>query len=101
MAYLNFFLAITFNGIILSIAGVVIERLLVKHGLIRGNIIEVILGCFFIGFIMQITDSERAYLIFWLAAGILAPISLNRIDIIVSLTKGRWWWKSENHHHDS
>lgn len=94
--YLNLALNIALNGVLLSIVGITIERLLVKYGLIRGNLIEIVLGCFFIGFIMQFVDGGRAYLPFWLTAGVLAPISLNRGDFITSLTKGRWWWEKDN-----
>jgi hypothetical protein len=96
MAYLNFALSIVLNGIILSILGVLVERFLIRYGVVRGATIEVIVGCFFIAFVSQLVDSQRAYWIFWFAASILTPISLNRNDLIASVTKGRWWWKSQN-----
>jgi hypothetical protein len=94
--YLILAFNITLNGILLSIVGIATERLLVKYGLIRGSLIEIVFSCFFIGFIMQFVDSGRAYLPFWLAASILTPVSLNRGDFIASLTRGRWWWKTDN-----
>jgi len=92
----SFALSFILKGIILSLLGVLVERLFVKYGLVRGDTITVILGCFFMAFCWQLVDSKGAYLLFWLAASVLAPISLNRIDFIGSLTKGTWWWKSEN-----
>jgi hypothetical protein len=96
MAYLNFALSIVFNGIVLSILGVIVERVLIKSGLVRGDTLGVIVGCFLIGSIMGLVDIGRAYLLFWLGLGVLVPVSMNRIDLFSSLTKGRWWWKSEN-----
>jgi hypothetical protein len=96
MAYLEFALSLTLSGIVLSLLAVLAERVLIKYGLIRGDTITVIIGCFFIAFVWQLVDSDGAYWFFWLAASILAPISLNRGDFIASLTKGPWWWRSEN-----
>jgi uncharacterized membrane-anchored protein len=96
MTYLIFSFYILFNGIVFSIFGVVIERLLVKDGLTRGNTIGVVVGCFTIALVRQITGSEQVHWLFWLAACILVPVSMNRSDLIATLTKGRWWWKLEN-----
>ena len=96
MAYLDFALSVTLNGIVLSLIGVLVEKVLIKYGLVRGDTISVILACFFISFVWQLVDINGAtHWIFWYAAGVLAPISLNRGDFINSLTKGAWWWKSE------
>lgn len=96
MAYLNFAFSLILSGIVLSLLGVLVEKLLIKNGLVRGDTIWVVLGCFFIAFVWQLVDSEGAYWLFWFAASVLAPISLNRGDFIASLTKGPWWWRSES-----
>jgi hypothetical protein len=100
MAYLNFGLSIVFNGIVFSIFGVVVERLLVKDGLTRGNTLGVVAGCFLIALVRQFAASERVLWLYWFAASILVPVSMNRIDLISTITKGRWWWKSENGNKD-
>lgn len=96
MIYIDFALSIVLNGIGLSILGVAIERLLVKSGLVRGDTLGVVVGCFLIGSIMGFVDRGRAYMLFWLGLGVLVPVSMNRIDLFASLTKGRWWWKSKS-----
>jgi hypothetical protein len=97
MVYLNFALSIAFNGIAFSIFGVLVERLLIRYGLVRGDTIGVIVGCFFIALVRQLVDGEQAYWwLYWFVASILAPISLNRIDLISTMTKGRWWWKESD-----
>jgi hypothetical protein len=90
MTYLNFALSIVLNGIVLSILGIIVERVFIKSGLVRGDTLGVIVGDFLVGFIMSIADPGRDYLLFWLGFGALVPVSINRIDLFASLTKGRW-----------
>lgn len=97
MPHLEFAISIIINGIIFSLSGVLVERLLIRCGLVRGYTNGVILGCFFIALVKAVLDNQQVYWIYWFAASVLAPVSLNRSDIIASATKGRWWWKSENH----
>lgn len=96
MVYVDFFLSIIINGIVLSILGVIVEQFLVRGGLVRGDILGVVVGCFLLGFIMSSVDYGRNYLLFWLGLSILVPFSINRIDLYSSLTKSRWWWKSKD-----
>jgi len=93
MIYLNLALPIVFNGIVFSILGVMLERLLIKYGLVRGYTAGVVLCSFFVSFMMRLAGGERASLPFWIAISVLIPVGLNRSDLILSLTKGRWWWK--------
>jgi hypothetical protein len=98
MVYIIFALNIFFNVLALIILGVFVEGLLIMSGLVRGDTLGVVVGCFLIGFIMSLVDFGRDYLLFWLGLVFLVPVSMNRIDIYSSLTKGRWWWKSDDKH---
>jgi hypothetical protein len=94
MLYIDIALATILNAIALSILGVAVQSLLVRAGFVRGDTFGVVIGCFLLGLVMGLADIGRAHLLFWLALGVLVPLGMNRLDFFTSLTKGRWWWRS-------
>lgn len=87
-----YYLNILINGVIFSVFASLFERILIISGLTRGNTIWLIVGCFAIAILKQVFASPNSIWLF-LFVTILGPISINRIDIINSFNKGRWWWK--------
>ena len=85
IGYWIFFSALSFLG----------ERLLVKMGIVRGNILWLILASFFLALIQQINHNYSIFFFFFIAL-IAIPLSINRYDLSITISKGKWWWKSNS-----
>ena len=83
-------------GVIFSILAFIVERLLVKSGLVQGNPIGLLVAVLFVSFLMYLADSSNSVWLYCLLIVLIAPFSVNRSDIVTTLRKGRWWWKREN-----
>ena len=84
------------KGIFVSLLAVFVEKILIKLGFTRGNTVWLIVGAFLIIFLAQLLDSSGPFWLYCLFIVIIGPISVNRIDIMTTLRKGKRWWISEN-----
>jgi hypothetical protein len=80
-------------GILVALPAAMVELWLIKLGVVRNNMLSLILGILFLVFIKQIWYRELSW-------GCIAPIimffgifGLNRGEFLVTMSKGRWWWK--------
>ncbi|MHC1785401.1 MAG: hypothetical protein AB9891_22080 [Anaerolineaceae bacterium] len=80
-------------GAIFSILAILFQEFLKYFGFIRGETVWVIVLSFSIIIIKQVLNENGAIWPYLVFATILCPISVNRVDIINSYSKGRWWWK--------
>jgi hypothetical protein len=84
------------TGLIYAVSAVVIERLLIIKGIVRGSTVILAITVFVFAVVFQLstvskTNSLNLFEI--VALLVIAPLKLNQIDLIATIEKGRWWWK--------
>ena len=91
----KFLLTILANDIILSLIAVLVERLLIWGGFVRGSTILVAL--FSLGWAVVVIFINYGKVSFSSALLVIfiGSFGMNRYDLMKTLYKGRWWWKSE------
>jgi len=77
-----------------TLLAVLVERVLIIYGLTRGDTIWLIGATFILVTLLQLAYPDNS--IFLLFIGFIGALSINRNDLTMSLTHGRWWWKKEN-----
>lgn len=84
-------------GSVYSIIAILVERLLIAFGVVRGNTIGLVIVAFFTAFLTQWGGFKNSIILFGLLIIIGGPIGVNRADFIDTLMKGRWWWKEKKY----
>ena len=92
----KFLLNILANGIMLSLLAVLVERLLIWGGFVRGNTIFVALLSLIFAVVFIFIDYGDISWSSALFVVIVGPMGMNRYDLAETSYKGRWWWKSED-----
>ena len=96
MKYLPFLLPYLETGLIFTIGAVLVERLLIVKGMVRGNTFFLASFVFVFSVLFQLVKFPKpiALDIFeTFVLLILAPLKSNQSDFIATIDKGRWWWK--------
>lgn len=101
IALVSFALKILAIGLAFSLLAVIVERILIVSGIIRGNTKWLIGGTILLVFFVQLYKPNVTFLCLNLFIIVLGPIIVNRHDFVKTISRGRWWWKSENqsNHH--
>jgi hypothetical protein len=96
------FLFTTFGiGLVFSLLAVLVERILIITGFVRGNTVGLILASFLLVVLKQLLVYNSSLYIFGLFIIVAGPIGANRYDLANTIRKGRWWWKTNNHNGDA
>jgi len=82
-------------SIIFSILAILVERILVRLGLVRGNFIGLVLVLIFAIILMNTIETQSSIYLFGAFITFLSPLGVNRSDVIDTIMKGRWWWKND------
>ncbi len=89
------FLVSYFGFVLLfSLLSVLVEKMLIFKGYIRGKTIWLMISSFIVAIFKQ-ADSWNSLYIYILFAAIGVPLIINRYDLSITISKGKWWWKSE------
>lgn len=91
----GFIISTIVTGTIFSVLAVLAEKMLVAFGLVRGDIIGLLIGSLVLSFMRQLIDNNGNIWLYCLFVTIVAPLAVNRTDLITTMRKGRWWWESE------
>jgi hypothetical protein len=102
MNLLSFLLPYFATGLAFMLVAVLIERLMVINGWVRGNPVLLAILVFILSVVFELvnfTNVTSLNIIEAFFLVILAPLKLNQFDLIGTIEKGRWWWKAENTPH--
>ena len=88
-------------GLIYSLLAILVERILVSQGFVRGNTFGVIFVALVFVFMKQLVDYSDSIDIYGLAIIIISATGANRYDLIKTGQKGKWWWEAEKLSSDS
>jgi hypothetical protein len=83
----------------LVIAVILIENLLVKNGIVRGNRVVLIVTAACAILIKIIWFQNLSWIYFMVLAVLGLPLGVHRGDLWTTMQKGRWWWKNEDTFH--
>ena len=92
-----FLLTVFGVGAVFSLLATLFERIIIINGLARGNTIGVIITSFVFAAFKQVLDADGSLLLYGLFIVIVGPVAANRYDLSMTISRGRWWWKSENY----
>ena len=92
----KFLLTILANGIMLSLAAVLVERLLIWGGFVRGSTVFVALFSLISAVVAIFINYGKVSLLLALFVIIVGPFGVHRYDLMKTTSEGRWWWKSED-----
>jgi len=102
MKLLLFFLPYFAAGLAFTLVAILIERLMIVNGWVRGNTLFLAIGVFILSIVLELIkfpDTISLGIMDFFILCILAPLKINQIDIIGTMGKGRWWWKADNTPH--
>jgi len=77
-----------------TLLAVIVEKVFIIYGLARGDTVWLIGAIFILVTLLQLAYPDNS--IFLLFIGFIGALSINRYDITMMLTHGRWWWKKKN-----
>ena len=80
--------------IIPIILSLLVERVLIHHGVICGKTVWLVAWNLLIAILVQVLGPDGKFWIFCPFMIILGPISINRDDFVMTIRKGKWWWKA-------
>jgi hypothetical protein len=89
-------------GLAFTLVAVLIERLMIITGWVRGNTVFLAISVFILSIVLELIKFPSTIslgILDFFVLCILAPLKLNQIDLIGTIEKGRWWWKAENTPH--
>jgi hypothetical protein len=93
MGTINSITTILIYGVLFSIPAILFERIFIYFGWTRGNTAWLVVGCFTVAILKQLIDSSGSFWVYCFFATIMGSVSMNRVDIINTIRKGKWWWK--------
>jgi hypothetical protein len=83
-------------GLVYSLFAILVERILVARGFVRGNIFGVIFATLTFVFMKQLIDYSVSVDIYGIAIIIISATGANRYDLIKTVQNGKWWWKRDS-----
>jgi len=101
MYYIRLFLLLLpyfFTGLLFTFVAIIIEKYLISIGWVQGNTIFLAIAVFCFFTILELIKFPASISIGWIEIFwlLMMPLSVNRYDLSTTMSKGRWWWRS-NH----
>ena len=92
-----FLLPYLFTGLAVSIIAVLIERLMINIGWIRGQTVFMVIMAFIFSILLQLMKFPKPISIDIsdILLLLMMPLVVNRYDLSKTIREGRWWWKSK------
>jgi len=75
-----------------SFISIVFERCLILFGLSRGNLWVLVVGAFIFVTLRILIDIGHPFDVYDLVLPLIGALGANRIDLTITIRKGRWWW---------
>lgn len=81
-------------AISIAIPAVFLEFFLIRAGIVRNRMVILISGILFLVFIKRIWFDDLSWSFIGPMIIILGILAINRGDLWTTMSRGRWWWKS-------